>query len=220
MMDTRQEVIYQRVESYVYQVTFGESSGHDWWHLYRVKELTKTLVQKEGGDSFICQITALVHDLIDDKLVSDVDDALDELCQQLTNFGMDNDEIEEVCQIITKMSFKASIEMKQILSINGQIVQDADRLDAIGAVGIARCMAYSGHHDRVIYNPNQAEKPKALTEDSYRSDKGDAIGHFYDKLLHLKDLMNTKTARQMAEKRHIFMEVFLDEFYQEWNGTK
>lgn len=188
--------------------------------MYRVKELAKTLVQKEGGDSFICQIAALVHDLIDDKLVSDVDDALDELCQQLTNFDMANDEIEEVCQIITKMSFKASIEKKQILSINGQIVQDADRLDAIGAVGIARCMAYSGHHGRVIYDPNQAENPKALTEASYRSDKGDAIGHFYDKLLHLKDLMNTKTARQMAEKRHIFMEVFLDEFYQEWNGTK
>lgn len=220
MMDTRQEVIYQKVEAYVYQATLYESSGHDWWHLYRVKELTKMLVQKEGGDIFICQIAALVHDLIDDKLVSDVDKAINELCQQLATFGMVNDEIEEVYGIITKMSFKVSIEKKLTLSLNGQIVQDADRLDAIGAVGIARCMAYSGHHGRVIYDPNQAVKTIGLTEVSYRSDKGDAIGHFYDKLLHLKELMNTKTAREMASQRHTFMENFLDEFYQEWNGVR
>lgn len=219
-MDLRQEEIYQKVESYVYQATFGESSGHDWWHIYRVKELTKTLAQKEGGDSFICQIAALVHDMIDEKLVSDVDEALDMLCQQLSHFGMDDDEVDEVCGIITKMSFKASIEKKQILSLNGQIVQDADRLDAIGAVGIARCMAYSGHHGRVIYDPKQEKRNFPLTVASYREDKGSAISHFYDKLLHLKDMMNTKTAHQLAAKRHAFMENFLDEFYQEWDGMR
>ena len=181
--------------------------------------MAKNLALAEGGDSFICQLAALVHDLVDDKLVADEGLALTEVRDLLTRLGVRSDQTDQVLAIIQAISYKGGSQNHLDLTLEGQIVQDADRLDAMGAIGVARTMAYSGYHGRVIHDPEVAVRQN-MTLEEYRSHQGTAITHFYEKLLLLKDLMNTKTAQELAKRRHAFMEAYLEQFFAEWDGQR
>ena len=213
----KEEKILQEVATYVERKLSGEGSGHDWWHIVRVRKLAEKLALAEGGDSFICQLAALVHDLVDDKLVADEGLALAEVRDLLTRVGVAANQTDQVLTIIQSISYKGGNQNHLDLTLEGQIVQDADRLDAMGAIGVARTMAYSGHHQRIIHDPEVAVRQN-MTLDQYRSHQGTAITHFYEKLLLLKDLMNTKTAKELAKGRHAFLEAYLDQFFAEWDG--
>ena len=213
----KEENILLEVATYVEQKLSGEGSGHDWWHIVRVRNMAKNLALAEGGDSFICQLAALVHDLVDDKLVADEGLALAEVRVLLIRLGVKSDQTDQVLAIIQAISYKGGSQNHLDLTLEGQIVQDADRLDAMGAIGVARTMAYSGYHGRVIHDPEVAVRQN-MTLEEYRSQQGTAITHFYEKLLCLKDLMNTKTAKDLAQGRHAFLEAFLAQFYAEWEG--
>ena len=211
------ENILLEVATYVEQKLSGEGSGHDWWHIVRVRNMAKNLALAEGGDSFICQLAALVHDLVDDKLVADEGLGLAEVRDLLTRLGVKSDQTDQVLAIIQAISYKGGSQNHLVLTLEGQIVQDADRLDAMGAIGVARTMAYSGYHGRVIHDPEVAARQN-MTLEQYRSHQGTAITHFYEKLLLLKDLMKTKTAKELAKGRHAFLEAYLDQFFAEWDG--
>ena len=213
----KEEKILQEVATYVERKLSGEGSGHDWWHIVRVRKLAEKLALAEGGDSFICQLAALVHDLVDDKLVAGEGLALAEVRDLLTRVGVAANQTDQVLTIIQSISYKGGNQNHLVLSLEGQIVQDADRLDAMGAIGVARTMAYSGHHQRIIHDPEVAVRQN-MTLDQYRSHQGTAITHFYEKLLLLKDLMNTKTAQELAKGRHAFLEAYLEQFFAEWDG--
>ena len=215
----KEENILLEVATYVEQKLSGEGSGHDWWHIVRVRNMAKNLALAEGGDSFICQLAALVHDLVDDKLVADEGLALTEVRDLLTRLGVRSDQTDQVLAIIQANSYKGGSQNHLDLTLEGQIVQDADRLDAMGAIGVARTMAYSGYHGRVIHDPEVAVRQN-MTLEEYRSHQGTAITHFYEKLLLLKDLMNTKTAQELAKRRHAFMEAYLEQFFAEWDGQR
>ena len=215
----KEENILLEVATYVEQKLSGEGSGHDWWHIVRVRNMAKNLALAEGGDSFICQLAALVHDLVDDKLVADEGLALAEVRDLLTRLGVRSDQTDQVLAIIQAISYKGGSQNHLDLTLEGQIVQDADRLDAMGAIGVARTMAYSGYHGRVIHDPEVAVRQN-MTLEEYRSHQGTAITHFYEKLLLLKDLMNTKTAQELAKRRHAFMEAYLEQFFAEWDGQR
>ena len=215
----KEENILLEVATYVEQKLSGEGSGHDWWHIVRVRNIAKNLAIADGGDSFICQLAALVHDLVDDKLVADEGLALTEVRDLLTRLGVRSDQTDQVLAIIQAISYKGGSQNHLDLTLEGQIVQDADRLDAMGAIGVARTMAYSGYHGRVIHDPEVAVRQN-MTLEEYRSHQGTAITHFYEKLLLLKDLMNTKTAQELAKRRHAFMEAYLEQFFAEWDGQR
>lgn len=215
----KEENILLEVATYVEQKLSGEGSGHDWWHIVRVRNMAKNLALAEGGDSFICQLAALVHDLVDDKLVADEGLALAEVRDLLTRLRVRSDQTDQVLAIIQAISYKGGSQNHLDLTLEGQIVQDADRLDAMGAIGVARTMAYSGYHGRVIHDPEVAVRQN-MTLEEYRSHQGTAITHFYEKLLLLKDLMNTKTAQELAKRRHAFMEAYLEQFFAEWDGQR
>ena len=213
----RQEQL-KAMEQYAKRVLSSDTTGHDWSHIERVFNTTKTIAEAEGADLFICEAAALLHDVIDDKIVQDSTDALKELKKFLISIEVAPEEIEAIESIITRMSFKNHQE-NQELSLEGRVVQDADRLDAIGAIGIARVMCYSGSTGRPIHHPHM--KPREnLTPEEYRNGESTAIMHFYEKLLKLKDLMNTKYGNELAKGRHEFLELYLKQFYAEWDGKR
>lgn len=215
----KEQEILDALATYVEHKMSGEGSGHDWWHIVRVWNMAEKLAETEGADPFICQVAALVHDLADDKLVADEVLALKEVRRLLVEKGMSRDQVEQVMLIIQQMSYKGGTQNHLVLSLEGQVVQDADRLDALGAIGIARTMAYSGNKNRIIHDP-KLPICQEMSLSEYRSNQGSAIAHFYEKLLKLKDLMNTKTAKEMAQGRHDFLERYLQEFYDEWDAKR
>ena len=214
----KQQEQLKAMEQYAKRVLDSDTSGHDWSHIERVVNTTKTIAKAEGADLFICEAAALLHDVLDDKIVQNPADALKELKKFLTSIEVTPEQIEAIVSIITRMSFKNHQE-KQKLSLEGKVVQDADRLDAIGAIGIARVMCYSGSTGRSIHKPEM--KPREnLTPEEYRNGESTAIMHFYEKLLKLKDLMNTKYGNELAKGRHEFLELYLKQFYAEWDGKR
>ena len=214
----KQQEQLKAMEQYAKRVLDSDSSGHDWSHIERVVNTTKTIAKAEWADLFICEAAALLHDVIDDKIIQDPADALKELKKFLASIEMTPEQSEAIVSIITRMSFKNHQE-KQELSLEGKVVQDADRLDAIGAIGIARVMCYSGSTGRPIHKPEM--KPREnLTPEEYRNGESTAIMHFYEKLLKLKDLMNTKYGNELAKGRHEFLELYLKQFYAEWDGKR
>ena len=210
--------IIDKTAEYVRRKLEGESSGHDWWHVYRVWEVAKTIAEKENADNFVVELAALLHDISDWKF-NDGDDTVGPRIagEWLQSLDIDNKTIKTVQEAIEDISFKGAGVVKEVRSREGKIVQDADRLDAIGAIGIGRTFAYGGYKGREMYNPDVKVK-MANNFEEYKSAGMTTINHFYEKLLLLKDLMNTKTAQKMAENRHKVMERFLDEFYLEWDG--
>lgn len=190
-----------------------EGSGHDWYHIERVWKTATYLAKAEQADTFVVQLAALVHDLIDDKLVENEQEAIENVHHFLEGEGVREEVIQHVLEIIQTMSFSKGKSMR---TLEGKVVQDADRLDAIGAIGIARAFTYAGNKGRPIFDPS-FEVREEMTREEYRNQESSTIHHFYEKLLKLKDLMNTEMAIQLAEERHAFMEDYLAQFYKEWS---
>jgi uncharacterized protein len=212
------DAILGEAEAFARETLTGESSGHDWWHIARVRALARTIAEAEHAESFICELAALLHDIADPKIAGDWESGLASVRNWLTAHDVPDAESEHVLEIIATISFAGGSKPAP-RTLEGRVVQDADRLDAIGAIGIARAFAYGGAHGRVLYDPGIA--PRAtMTADEYRSHLTPTINHFYEKLLLLKDRMNTAYARRLAEQRQRVMEAFLDEFYSEWNGER
>ena len=214
----KQQEQLEAMKQYAKRVLDSDTSGHDWSHIERVVNTTQTIAQAEGADLFICEAAALLHDVIDDKIVKDPAVALKELKEFLTSIELTSEQIDAIESIITRMSFKNHKEQQE-LSLEGKVVQDADRLDAIGAIGIARVMCYSGSTGRPIHRP-ELKPREELTPEEYRNGKSTAIMHFYEKLLKLKELMNTDYGRELAKGRHAFLEMYLEQFYEEWEGLR
>ena len=212
------EEVIKRTADYIKSKLDGESSGHDWWHTYRVWKTAVNIGKKEDADLFVVQLAALLHDIADWKFHSGDDSIGPKLAREwLEKLDVDENIISHVCEIIKGVSFKGAGVKSKIKTNEGMVVQDADRLDALGSIGIARAFAYGGHKGREIYNPNiKPEKHESFEQ--YKNNKGTTINHFYEKLLLLKDLMNTPSARKIAEERHRFIEEYLDKFFKEWEG--
>lgn len=215
----KKEVQIQKTINFIREHFEKESSGHDWWHVHRVWQLAKKIALKEGADLFKVEMAALLHDLDDWKLVDQKNADSSNAKSWLIKIDVDGQSQQAILKIIEEVSFKGAGVKTQPTSLEAEVVQDADRLDAIGAIGIARTFAYGGHKNRLIYDPDV--KPEMHDNfSSYQKSTAPTINHFYEKLLLLKDRMNTATAQQLAEQRHQFMEVFLDQFFQEWNASE
>ncbi len=214
------EDIVKKVEKYVKEISYGESTGHDWWHIKRVNDLAIKINESENQNEFIIRMIALMHDLFDSKFSDgNIRDNLVILMKKLEIYNLINEEDKEnIIYSIENLSFKGGFNKIEI-SKEGQIVQDADRIDAIGAIGIARTFAYNGKKGNQIYDPDIGII-EIKNEEEYRNKKRHAINHFYEKLLKIKDNINTKEGRKIAESRTTYMQEFLNEFYAEWNGKK
>jgi len=212
--------IIQKTTDFVKISLSDAEGGHDWWHIYRVWKTAKHIAQFEDVDLFVVELGALLHDIADSKF-HDGDEEIGPLKARefLLSQQVNLEIIAHVENIITNISFKGGKLPQRFKSPELDVIQDADRLDALGAVGIARTFNYGGHKGRSIYNPGI--KPNLnLTKEEYKNSTAPTLNHFYEKLLLLKDRMNTETGKQMAEERHAFMLDFLDQFYKEWDGEK
>lgn len=207
-------------KSFVKQELKHAEGGHDWFHTERVYKNALLIAKNEQVDILVVSLAALLHDIADSKFY-DGDETIGPKKAEtfLSNNNADHKIIEHVTQIITHMSFKNSLDDTIFTSKEMEVVQDADRLDAIGAIGIARCFNYGGFKDRPLYNPDI--KPNlSMTKAEYKNSDAPTINHFYEKLLLLKDQMNTKTGKRIALERHNYMKGFLEQFYAEWDGKK
>ena len=194
----------------------GDSSGHDWWHIDRVRRTAVAIARAEGADPFVCELAALLHDIADWKFHGGDDTAGPRAARDwLTSQQADEAVTDLVCDIIAGVSFKGAGVATNMPTLEGRCVQDADRLDAIGAIGIARAFAFGGHFGRAMYDPEHPPTMHASFAE-YKSKSGPTINHFYEKLLLLKDRMQTTTGRRLAAERHQFMEQFLARFFAEW----
>ncbi len=193
-------------------------AGHDWWHILRVWNQVKLLLQHEQADRLVCELAALLHDIADSKF-HDGDETLGPRIagEFLDRIGVDTRVVTHVQHIIRNLSYKAGLGAVTFQSKELEIVQDADRLDALGAIGIARAFHYGGYKNRELYNPAILPNP-AQGKEAYKNNTAPTINHFYEKLLLLKDKMHTATAKRLAEERHQFMEQYLEQFYREWGG--
>jgi uncharacterized protein len=217
LSDFQKEII-QKTSEYVRQKLAGAEGGHDWWHIYRVWKLTKKIGTEEGADLFVVELAALLHDIADPKFHDGDEEIGPKLAKEfLEKQGVDEAIIDHIDKIIRNISFKNSFENTEFRTKELDVVQDTDRLDAIGAIGIARAFNYGGFKNRLLYDPG-IPPDKALTKEAYKNSVSPTINHFYEKLLLLKDLMNTPTGKRMAEERHHFMEIYLERFYNEWEG--
>lgn len=216
-MDNKQKII-DITTAFVKKELAGAEGGHDWFHIYRVWKQAKTIAQTEPVDMFVVEMGALLHDIADAKFHDgDEDVGPAKAADFLRNLTIPNDLIDHIVNIIRYISYKGGHASKEFYSAELGVVQDADRLDAIGAIGIARTFNYGGFKNRPIYDPSI--KPNlTMTKEEYKTSDAPTINHFYEKLLLLKDKMNTETGRKLAIARHAFMEDFLERFYKEWEG--
>ena len=205
-------------EAFAREQLGGDSSGHDWWHAERVRRMAREIARAEGADGFVCELAALLHDVADDKVAGDEETGLRRVGEWLEAERIDGPTRDHVMEIIATMSF-AGGNRPPMRTLEGRVVQDADRLDSIGAVGIARTFAFGGSRGRAIYEPGERARTYA-SKAQYRSSGASSILHFHEKLLLLKDRMNTASGRRLAEDRHRYMEAFLDEFMREWEGER
>lgn len=206
------EEVIEQAKIFVQEQLANEGSGHDWFHIERVWKNAKAIYQEEEvGNPFVIELAALLHDLVDDKLF-DAEEGRQRVEYFLDGEGVSQNVTQQVLEIIHTISF--SKQGTAVLSTEGEIVQDADRLDAIGAVGIARAFTYGGSVGQPIFNPAVSVREE-MSKEEYRNGETSTIHHFYEKLLKVKDLMNTETAIQMAEQRQVFMEEFLIQFFEE-----
>lgn len=193
--------ILKTTQNFIQKGFSGEGTGHDYFHIERVVKVAKRIAKEENADLFLVELAAWLHDVGDYKLNDGVDKSSELITEFLSELNVPQEIISKTIEIVSQVSFSKG---KFVESLEAQIVQDADRLDAIGSIGLARVFAYGGSKEREIWNP---ENPEMTT-----------IQHFYDKLLKLKDLMNTNSARKIADERHQYLEEFLARFYKEWEG--
>ena len=210
------EATFDRAEDFIRSLFEGESSGHDFYHSLRVHDLARRICAEEGGDEDLIRLAALLHDADDRKLFST--EGFANARRFMDSEGIPSGIQDSVCSMISQISFKGD-GTRVPDTLEGRIVQDADRLDAIGAIGIARAFAYGGSRGRAMHIPGEAFR-EGMTEAEYYANKGTSINHFHEKLLKLKDLMNTPAGKRMAEARHDYMVGFLEEFMAEWDGLR
>lgn len=210
--------IIVKTKQYVQHTLSQDSTGHDWWHVYRVWKTARYLAAREQADSFIIELSALLHDIADWKFHHG-NDRLGAIKARewLISLGMNIEDIEPICNIIDNLSFKGAWDTTKMTTLEGQIVQDADRLDALGAVGIARTFAYGGAKGRPLHDPSIVPIEHHSFE-AYKTHQGTTFNHFTEKLLRLKNLMNTPTAQHIAQERHDYMEQFMMRFLHEWDA--
>ncbi|HEU0302470.1 MAG TPA: HD domain-containing protein [Longimicrobium sp.] len=217
-MRDRAEIL-RRTEAFVRERMEGEGSGHDWWHVDRVRRMALRLAAAEGADPYVTELAALLHDVADHKFHDGDETAGPRAARAwLTGAGAEADTVGHVCAIIAALSYRGAGVPTPMETPEGAVVQDADRLDAIGAIGIARAFAFGGSRGRPMHDP--AAAPELHDSfDGYKASAGPTINHFHEKLLLLRDRMNTPAARRIAEGRHRFMQAFLDRFHREWDGA-
>ncbi len=215
-MTNAAEVI-TNTESYVRKELASDTSGHDWWHIVRVRNIALTIAKEENANEFVVELASLLHDILDYKFSGSEEAGPQAAHEWLTQQGVDTNTIAAVVEIIRRMSYKGASTAEAELSLEGNCVRDADRLDAMGAVGIARVFAYGGHVGRPIHNPDTPPQQNQSPE-VYKTNLGTSINHFDEKLLLLRDRMITPTAQRIANHRHRVMETFLKEFFAEWSG--
>lgn len=214
----QQQTTLDNVKAFVKQKLSHDFSGHDMAHIERVVKLAnKILNHQPQANAFIVLMSAYLHDVIDEKVIADVNNAINELQDYLRSLNLTTEEIRAIFDIIENMSYRKNLSQQATLSLEGQIVQDADRLDAIGAIGIGRTFYYGGNKHNIMHDPNILPRTK-LNEDNYKQ-PNTVINHFYEKLFLLKDMMNTQTAKQIAEQRHEILVKFVKQFEQEWLGN-
>lgn len=220
-LDSESEIV-QNAISFVKEFFVNQSNGHDFSHTIRVYKNAKHIMEIESMtklvNSGVVLLSALFHDVDDYKISPKTHQNKDNTRKFLVANHVSNEDINKIIAVIESVSFSDN-GTKSPSTIEGKIVQDADRLDAIGAIGIARTFAYGGSHNRVMYDPEIKPKPN-MSKEEYKNSISPTINHFYEKLLLLKDLMNTDTAKTLAEHRTEFMQRFLDEFFDEWDGKK
>jgi uncharacterized protein len=207
--------------NYVRSTMPKEGTGHDWWHIYRVWRTALSIAKREkGSDLFVVQLGALLHDIADWKFHGgDTKIGGNVARKWLEKAGVDKDNTDKVCDIVENISFKGAGVRDAMNSKEGKIVQDADRLDAIGAIGIARAFAYGGHADRPIHDPD-AKPHRHSSFSAYKASNSTTINHFYEKLLLLKGRMNTREGRRLAGQRDAFLRAYLNRFFREWEGKE
>lgn len=207
-----------KAEAFVKKELGNDATGHDWYHIERVRKTALTIWEKEesNSDRFIIEMAALLHDIPDEKLNESEACGLKRLKSFLDSLSIEESMKQQIITITTTISYKGGRKI-ELSSVEAKIVQDADRLDALGAIGIARAFAYGGKKGQPLYDPT-IEVRNEMTNEQYRKGRSSTINHFYEKLLKLKSGLHTYTAKQMAEKRHHYMVEFLQEFNNEWNG--
>lgn len=211
------EAIINNTIQFVKDTLKNAEGGHDWWHIQRVWTNAKQIAQTEQVDMLTVELAALLHDIADSKFNNGDEEIGPRTAgDYLTSIGINSGTIQHVQNIIRYMSFKASFDGAVFHSLELAVVQDADRLDAIGAIGIARAFTYGGHKGRELYNP-EIKPDLNMNKEAYKNSTAPTINHFYEKLLLLKDKMNTETGKRLATQRHQFMEQFLQQFYAECN---
>jgi len=206
---------------FVKETLKNAEGGHDWWHIERVWKTAITISKNETNiNKLIIELGALLHDIADSKFNGGNEEIGPLKAEEfLKSINIDTKTITHIKNIIHNISFKGGNTKQEFHSPELDIIQDADRLDAIGAIGIARCFNYGGYKNREIYNPN-IKVDMNMSKEQYKNSTAPSLNHFYEKLLSLKDKMNTKKGKQMAEKRHLFMEEYLNNFYNEWEGLQ
>ena len=210
--------IIKRTADHIAQLLSGEHTGHDWWHVYRVWQNALHIGKQEHVDMFVVELAALLHDVADWKFHGGDETAGSRSAREwLMSQSVGGGVVDHVCQIIDDLSFKGAGVRTSMKTREGMVVQDADRLDALGAIGIARAFAYGGHKGQEIYNPDISPTHHTSFE-QYKNSTGTTINHFHEKLLLLKDLMNTQTGRAIAARRHEYLVEFLERFHLEWEG--
>lgn len=214
---TEDQIISKTID-FVKNKLSGAEGGHDWFHIQRVFKNALLISEGEKVNLFIVSLGALLHDIADSKFYDGDETVGPKVTKEFLNtLKVDDDIIEHVIKIIENISFKGGNLDQKFRSPELDVIQDADRLDAIGAIGIARCFNYGGFKNRALYDPEIAPNLN-MNKEEYKSSKAPTINHFYEKLLLLKDRMNTQTGKELARNRHIFMEQFLEQFYKEWDG--
>ncbi len=215
-----QDLLVQHTIDFVKKTLQHAEGGHDWFHIERVFNTSKLIAQNEEVDSLVVQLAALLHDIADPKFYDGDENVGPNMARNfLKSQQVDNTIIDHVVNIIQHMSFKNSLaeSASTFSSKELEVVQDADRLDAMGAIGIARAFNYGGFKNRPLYDPNISPNLH-MTKEEYKKSQAPTINHFYEKLLLLKKKMNTVTGKKLAQERHQFMLAYLDQFYKEWNG--
>lgn len=219
MMNNTEQIINKTI-SFVQTTLKDAEGGHDWFHIQRVFNNAKLIAKTEVVDELIVALGALLHDIADSKFHNgDENIGPKTAATFLEDLGVEQTVIEHVVAIIKNISFKGGKVQRTFSSKELDVVQDADRLDAIGAIGIARAFNYGGFKNMAIYDP-EIDPNLNMTKEEYKKSTAPTINHFYEKLLLLKDMMNTETGKQIAQQRHLFMEQYLDQFYAEWNGEQ
>lgn len=216
---TEQQQLLQRTEAHVREALKGAEGGHDWHHTFRVWRNARHIAASEPVDPLVVELAALLHDIADSKFHGGDEEIGPRTARRvLESFGAPEDTVRQVEMIVRHISFKGGHGDPSAFHFPElEVVRDADRLDAIGAIGIARAFSYGGHKGRALYDPEIPPKP-GMSKEEYKKSSAPTVNHFYEKLLLLRDLMHTDTARRMAEERHRFMETYLEQFYREWEG--